>query len=523
MLYSVQHQVYSIKIFLFADQLEYDEPMQEKVQRMAQFLLLFYVVAWLRVPVAEDAPANDLNLYRSLVRYRQSRERWVILAVTLAVLLPCTSAQARSASVLQWNRHVDTSNNWRPVSTHRDASVWSPGGVSQTQRRVYYPTQYSDYDYEDEDDDYVAAPTPAPYAFWQQWRPTKLLRGVLETHNESSDNDDDNDGEDDNADYHDDRAGDDGSRRVDDHPTTWRVPLEPIRHPVSSTKTETDEKAHIDDHNDNNDDYPESYDLYPTPPPYPNSSPYYYNTHHQGTSPHPYPFYNRPHPVDKIDGPRRPFRRPNPPNVPFYYNTEQTDPEPPPKVNLQQLFGSVVQLVKSDGPSMMSALGDAMGAVQEGNYMGAIQSVMPVLGQATPVIMNVINTVGPALEKSDIFGQAVEGGGLNSLVTIFTNSLNGRPLPPRPQSYGYIDKSDTDDFNRPYYLGRIIGSGLKLATYLINFGSSVVRARDAGRAMPDFDTVAFETAFQEEIRWVQEAIGEENLAFLRDWADGRFR
>ncbi|KAF0304935.1 hypothetical protein FJT64_023310 [Amphibalanus amphitrite] len=53
-------------MFLFTDQLEYDEPMQEKVQRMAQFLLLFYVVAWLRAPVAEDAPANDLNLYRSL-------------------------------------------------------------------------------------------------------------------------------------------------------------------------------------------------------------------------------------------------------------------------------------------------------------------------------------------------------------------------------------------------------------------------------------------------------------------------
>ncbi|KAF0287427.1 Sperm-associated antigen 6 [Amphibalanus amphitrite] len=53
-------------MFLFADQLEYDEPMQEKVQRMAQFLLLFYVVAWLRAPVAEDAPANDLNLYRAV-------------------------------------------------------------------------------------------------------------------------------------------------------------------------------------------------------------------------------------------------------------------------------------------------------------------------------------------------------------------------------------------------------------------------------------------------------------------------
>ena len=164
-----------------------------------------------------------------------------------------------------------------------------------------------------------------------------------------------------------------------------------------------------------------------------------------------------------------------------------------------------------------------MAAVQEGNYMGAIQSVMPVLGQATPVIMNVINTVGPAIEKSDIFGQAVDGGGFGSLLTTFTNSLNGRPLPPRPQGYGYIEKNDADDFNRPFYLGKVIGSGLKLATYLINFGSNVIRARDAGRAAPGFDPTAFEATFDEEIRWLQEAIGQENLAFLREWVDERLR
>lgn len=67
----VPQVLYCIKMFLFADQLGYDEPMKQKLQRMTQFLLLFYIVAWLRAPVAADAPANDLNLYRSLVRYRE--------------------------------------------------------------------------------------------------------------------------------------------------------------------------------------------------------------------------------------------------------------------------------------------------------------------------------------------------------------------------------------------------------------------------------------------------------------------
>ena len=51
----------------------------------------------------------------------------------------------------------------------------------------------------------------------------------------------------------------------------------------------------------------------------------------------------------------------------------------------------------------------------------------------------------------------------------------------------------------------------------------MIRARDTGRAAPDFDPAAFETTFDEEIRWLQEAIGRENLAFLRDWVEERLR
>ena len=51
-------------MFLLVAQLDYDGPMKETLQRMAaKFLLLFYGVAWLRAPVAEDAPASALNLY----------------------------------------------------------------------------------------------------------------------------------------------------------------------------------------------------------------------------------------------------------------------------------------------------------------------------------------------------------------------------------------------------------------------------------------------------------------------------
>ena len=59
-------------VFLLVAQLDFDGPMKETLQRMAAlFLLLFYVVAWLRAPDAADTPASTLNLYHRLVQYRQ--------------------------------------------------------------------------------------------------------------------------------------------------------------------------------------------------------------------------------------------------------------------------------------------------------------------------------------------------------------------------------------------------------------------------------------------------------------------
>ena len=62
--------LFFIKMYIFAGQLGYDVAMVEKLEGMAQFLLLLYTCAWFRAPVAGDAPANDLCLFQDLVRYR---------------------------------------------------------------------------------------------------------------------------------------------------------------------------------------------------------------------------------------------------------------------------------------------------------------------------------------------------------------------------------------------------------------------------------------------------------------------
>ena len=58
-------------MFLLADLLGFDEPINENLQRMTQSLLLFNAITELRSPVTSDAPANDPNIYRSLARCRQ--------------------------------------------------------------------------------------------------------------------------------------------------------------------------------------------------------------------------------------------------------------------------------------------------------------------------------------------------------------------------------------------------------------------------------------------------------------------
>ncbi|KAG7170153.1 hypothetical protein Hamer_G012397 [Homarus americanus] len=62
--------IYYLKIYMFSHQLELSSDLCVKLQRMAIFVSLLYTPAWLKSPVAEDAPVNDLQLHHELLRYR---------------------------------------------------------------------------------------------------------------------------------------------------------------------------------------------------------------------------------------------------------------------------------------------------------------------------------------------------------------------------------------------------------------------------------------------------------------------
>ncbi|KAG7170763.1 hypothetical protein Hamer_G021698 [Homarus americanus] len=62
--------IYYLKIYMFSHQLELSSGLCFKLQRMAIFVSLLYTPAWLKSPVAEDAPVNDLQLHHELLRYR---------------------------------------------------------------------------------------------------------------------------------------------------------------------------------------------------------------------------------------------------------------------------------------------------------------------------------------------------------------------------------------------------------------------------------------------------------------------
>ena len=56
---------------MFSDQMRYTANMTQQLRRMVQFLSLLYVPAWLSAALPSDAPRNDLQLFQSLLRYRE--------------------------------------------------------------------------------------------------------------------------------------------------------------------------------------------------------------------------------------------------------------------------------------------------------------------------------------------------------------------------------------------------------------------------------------------------------------------
>lgn len=76
--------LYFAKLFCFERQLQKDQELNPALERMARFLALLYVPAWLKAPVASDAPHNDAMLWNQLQEYRQVDDS--VARAALAVL-----------------------------------------------------------------------------------------------------------------------------------------------------------------------------------------------------------------------------------------------------------------------------------------------------------------------------------------------------------------------------------------------------------------------------------------------------
>ena len=55
---------------MFSHQLAFSSDLCVKLRRICRFVSLLYTTAWLKSPVAEDAPVNDLQLHHELLLYR---------------------------------------------------------------------------------------------------------------------------------------------------------------------------------------------------------------------------------------------------------------------------------------------------------------------------------------------------------------------------------------------------------------------------------------------------------------------
>ncbi|KAG0725588.1 hypothetical protein GWK47_038348 [Chionoecetes opilio] len=59
-------------MFMLAEQLEYDEETVVKLERLNLFLGLFYTPMWMSSTLAADAPANDLQFMKDMMKFKRT-------------------------------------------------------------------------------------------------------------------------------------------------------------------------------------------------------------------------------------------------------------------------------------------------------------------------------------------------------------------------------------------------------------------------------------------------------------------
>lgn len=64
--------LYSMKMFIFAEQLEYDKETVANLERLNLFLRLFYTTKEMSFTFAADAPANNLQFIKDMVKFKRT-------------------------------------------------------------------------------------------------------------------------------------------------------------------------------------------------------------------------------------------------------------------------------------------------------------------------------------------------------------------------------------------------------------------------------------------------------------------
>ena len=62
--------IYAIKIFIFQDQLDYDDAERDKLLRVVMFISMLYTRIWMASTIAADSPSYNLQLYHDLLQYQ---------------------------------------------------------------------------------------------------------------------------------------------------------------------------------------------------------------------------------------------------------------------------------------------------------------------------------------------------------------------------------------------------------------------------------------------------------------------
>ena len=110
--------LYSQKIYMWADQMNYDNETVSKLHRLVTFLVLFYVPAWLKCNIGVDAAINDLNFHRACWNINHMALVWALqlsknFKSTIGTWLKKTLYFLCAAKILQYQKEVG--NKWQIV------------------------------------------------------------------------------------------------------------------------------------------------------------------------------------------------------------------------------------------------------------------------------------------------------------------------------------------------------------------------------------------------------------------------